>query len=245
MPFTVEESIKTAQAKMKVFESLWNEVNNPEEYIAVMAAEKDLTALLRGEVFAKGAAVLRDLTKNHFTREKPGFFARLFRTKAAREYKAERDEMNRITRQLKDLSDNNEMLAYSVVGDRNAKNPAYVSAHEPVSVEYMTKDRESFEFCDRELNENMEATRTVFLRKLNANEPNMQDTKEQIICTFLNEIDTKMAAPVEQTAAQPKAVQEQDPALAEKLDKEFTNKPAEKIEENLEQTNTLDANKEL
>lgn len=248
MPFTVEESIKTAQQKMKVFESLWSEINDPSGYVATTAREKDFTSLLRGEVYAKGAAVLRDLSKNHFTREKPGFFARLFRTKAAREYKAERDEMNRITKQLKDLSDKNEMLAVMIVGDRKSGLATYTYTHDPVSVEYMTKDREGFTFSDRELDENMQATRNVFLKKLNANEPSMQDSKDQIICNFLGKIDSKMTASVEEKAVQPESEKKEDPHFAEfseTLKNDVTPEPVEADKEEFVKGNTPDLNKNL
>ncbi|MCQ2413705.1 MAG: hypothetical protein MJ082_02760 [Clostridia bacterium] len=231
MPLTVEESIKIAQQKMKVFDDLWNEVNDPSGYVATMAREKEFTSLLRGEVYAKGAAVLRDLSKNHFSREKPGFFARLFRTQAAREYKAERDEMNRISKQLKDLSEKNEMLAVTVEGDQKSGMGTYTYTHDPVSVEYMTKDRESFAFSDHELDENMKATRNVFLQKLNANEPNMQDAKDQIICNFLREIDSKMTGSAEEKTVQPEPVKAEDPHQAEfieELNKDVSLEPAQK-----------------
>ncbi len=48
----------------------------------------------------KGEAILNDLASKHFSRERPSFFARIFRTKEAREYAAERTMMESIAKKL-------------------------------------------------------------------------------------------------------------------------------------------------
>lgn len=93
---SVNASIKDARRREEAFDEIWREVNDPTTVAVRSANEKDseglMHGLLRGHVYTQGLNILRDLTKNHFSRQKPGFFARIFRTKAAREYAAELEE---------------------------------------------------------------------------------------------------------------------------------------------------------